>query len=96
MAKQRVVVGPGGTVKELVPTREWHCEFNWRDLRIGVSFQKGMWEFNLPGFCVWCERYHRHGNKITRIPQGAEILAHPEARLSDLQAAGAEVRFVPK
>lgn len=93
---KRVIVFPGGIAKELVPTREWHCEFNWRDLRIGVSLQKGMWEFNLPGFCVWCERYHRHGDEIEQIPPGVDIIAAPNTRLSDLQAVGATVRFVPK
>lgn len=92
----RVVVLPGGVAKTLVPVREWHFQFNWRDLRIGASFQKAMWEFNLPGFCVWCDRYHKHGETLPAIPEGAEIVAHPDARLSDLQAVGAEVRLIPR
>lgn len=91
---ERVIVLPGGVVKEMVPVRDWHYGFNWRDLRIGVSFQPSMWEFNLPGFCVWCERYERHGDEITEIPSTATIIAHPNTRLSDLQAVGATVSFV--
>lgn len=94
--RTRVIIFPGGVAKELVPTREWHCQFNWRDLRIGASFQQSIWEFNLPGFCVWCDRYERHGDTVETIPENAELVAHPQTRLSDLQAVGATVRFVPR
>lgn len=90
------MVLPGPVVRELVPVAEWHWQFSWRDLRVGVSFERAMWQFNLPGLCVWCDRYYGHGDALPGIPAGAEIVTHPETRLSDLQAAGATVTLVPK
>ena len=68
------VLVKGDEIIELVPTRDWSWHFDWRDLRIGASFQSAMWEFNLPGFCVWCDRYHKHGQRLDAVPDGAEVL----------------------
>jgi len=90
------VLVKGDEIIELIPTRDWHWHFDWRDLRIGVSFQSAMWEFNLPGFCVWCDRYTTHGQRLNEIPDGAEVLVHPDTRLNSLTRAGLQVELRPR
>lgn len=36
-----------------------------------------MWEFNLPGFTVWCDRYDKHGEQLDEFPKGARIVVIP-------------------
>lgn len=97
----KVIVTQHGVIRELIPVRSWHWEFNWRDLRVGVSFQPSMWEFNLPGFCVWCDRYHKHGRVLPGIPRGADVslvkadLSIWSGRLGDLARANISSRSVP-
>jgi len=93
---KQVIVFPGGIAKEVIPARDWHWGFSWKNWRIGASFQDAMWEFDFLWFYVWCDRYDRHGDEIEQIPPGVDIIAAPNTRLSDLQAVGATVRFVPK
>lgn len=93
---RRVLVQPGGIAKELVPTRDWHCRLSFRNWRIGACFDKSMWSFDFLWFYIWCDRYERHGEMLAQIPEGAEIVAAPNVRLSDLQAVGATVSFVPR
>lgn len=68
----RVLVD-GDKVFELTDTREWHYRFDWRDLRLGASFCDAMWEFNLPGLSVWCDRYSERGRSLSSVPEGAEV-----------------------
>ena len=90
------MVFPGGVARELLPVTEWTWGFTWRDWRLGASFEDGMWQFNVPGLFCCRERYYAHGDTVSEIPEGAEIVVHPDALLSDLQAVGATVRLVPR
>ena len=95
----KVVILHGGVVKELVPAVEWHRGFSWKDLR-RVSFVsdeiEGSWSLTVLGFNLRRYGYHEHGDRLTRVPKDAKIVMAPTLRLSDLQAAGLELRLVPR
>lgn len=77
MKRSKVLITRHGVIVDLVPTVDWHWHIDWRDIRIGASFQQAMWEFNLPFVAVWCDRYYRHGKTLNEIPRNAEVRVLP-------------------
>ena len=77
MKQKRVLLRSDGTIRELIPQVDWHHEVNWRSMRIGVSLEESMWEFSVPGFTVWCDRYHKHGKELSEFPKDARITVVP-------------------
>lgn len=73
MKKNKVLVTGYGTIIDLVPTKDWHCGFSFRNWRIGFSFEESMWQFDFLCFYVWCDRYYSYGENLNHIPEGADI-----------------------
>ena len=93
----RVIVLPGGVIRELVPAVDWEYGFRRRDLRrIGRTREESGWTITVFGLRLSRYTYSRHGVRLDEVPEGAEITYPPNLRLSDLQAAGLTVRFVPR
>lgn len=65
----RAIVFSDGTIRELVPTREWHWGFSWSNWRLGACFQDSLWEFDFLCLYVWCDRYYKHG-RVLYDPDG--------------------------
>ena len=82
--KRKVLITKYGTIIDLVPTRDWHFGFSFRNWRIGGAFEESMWQFDFLWFFVWCDRYNKHGDTLNKIPQNAKVLVDQRA-VADFQ-----------
>ena len=73
MKKNKVLITGHGTIIDLVPAKDWHWGFSFRNWRIGFSIEESMWQFDFFCFYVWCDRYYAHGENLNHIPDGADI-----------------------
>lgn len=76
---KKVLLTKHGVIINLVQTTDWHCGFSFRNWRIGVSFEKAMWQFDFLWFYVWCDRYRKHGEVLSEIPEDAKVLIDPRS-----------------
>lgn len=72
--KRKVLITKHGTIINLVPVRDWHCGFSFKNWRIGAAFESAMWQFDFLWFYVWCDRYSKHGETLSEIPNDVEVI----------------------
>lgn len=70
----KVLITKYGVPIELVRATHWNFLFSLRNWRIGVHIEESMWEFDFLWFQIWCERYHKHGERLSEIPKDAKII----------------------